>query len=123
MTDQQASPRPLQAKTLRVQVDQEAVRKIGRDLAAAFDTLTTQLKEGARRMEQAREVGALFELYRGARHSEGIPLAEGLASEREALGRLRAAIAEYDAGFLADLITFGEFLRRECQPVWDQRAR
>lgn len=96
---------------LKRQLDQEALKKITRDLTAAFDSLAADFRQNTKLRAEAQEVGAMFELYR--RH-RGV-------NEGEALARLRAAIAEYDTEHLANLITFGQFLARECQPVWDHR--
>lgn len=83
--------------SLHAQLDAAALRKIGRDLVAAFDTLAGQMKAGAKRMEEAREVGALFDLYRDD-------------SAEDRLIRIQAALEGYDAAYLAELSKFGGYL-------------
>jgi hypothetical protein len=116
-----------QAKPLRVQVDQEALRKIGRDLTAAFDTLATQFKAGAKRLEQAREVGALFQLYRECRDLDastgtGLGTDEQHARQDEIRIQLAEAIKGYDLAYLANLATFGGWLADAAGKEWRSRT-
>lgn len=112
---------------LRVELDQEAMRKIGRDLAAAFDTLAVQFKAGAKRMQQAQEVGALFQLYRERRYLDaftgtGLGTNERHARQAEIGTRLTEAIKGYDETYLAALATFGGWLADAAGKEWRSRT-
>jgi hypothetical protein len=96
-----------ESKPLHTQLDQEALRKWGRDLAAAFDTLAGQMRAGAKRMEQAREVGALFDLYR--------------SEAEDRLPRIQAALEGYDPAYLVELASFGAFLAQVAQRERDRK--
>jgi hypothetical protein len=110
---------------LTVELDREALRRIGHDLSEAFDSLATQFKAGAKRMQQAQEVGALFQLHREARDLDGatdMRTDERRARQREINDRLDAAIRGYDPTYLASLATFGEWLSDSAGAEWRSRT-
>lgn len=120
MTDKTRAP-------LSVQLDQEAIRKIGSDLAAAFDTLNEQFKAGAKRMKQAREAAALFQLYRENRDLDaytgtGLATEERRARQAEITSLLADAIKGYDVSYLASLATFGGWLADAAGEEWRGRT-
>lgn len=112
---------------LRVQVDQEAMRKLGSELTAALDAFTAQLRATAKRNEEAREVAALFRLYREARDLDaftgtGLSNDERAARQVEVRAMLNAAIEGYDMAYLASLATFGGWLSDAAGKEWRSRT-
>jgi hypothetical protein len=92
---------------LHAQLDQEALRKVGRDLVKAFDVLANEFRAAQARRAQALEVAALFEVYRQYRH--GGRAEDGL-TRAEAAARLSAALRGYEPDYLSDLASFGGYL-------------
>jgi hypothetical protein len=115
------------SKPLRVQVDQEALRKITRNLVAAFETLAVEFRAGAERMEQAREVAALFQLYRENRDLDsftrtGLSTEERHTRQEEIRATLDTAVKGYDVAYLASLATFGGWLADAAGKEWRGRT-
>lgn len=102
---------------LHVQLDRDALKKLGRDLATAFSQLAADVQADAKRREETLEVGALFALYRELRGKADPVVAQG---ERD---RLLAAIEGYDTRLLADLAAFGGWLADAAGKEWRRRDR
>lgn len=111
---------------LRVVVDQERLKKIGDDLVAAFKRLGDQAVAARKEQQEAREVAALFELYRELRSLDGyredMRDADHHARQDEIRQRLYAAIQGYGDHFLSDLATFGGWLADAAGKEWRKRT-
>lgn len=81
------------------------MRKIGRDLANAFDQLTAEFRRAQQSNREAAEVAALFQLHRQYRYRPA-----GTPPRKETAHRLSAAVQGYEVEYLDDLAGFGEFL-------------
>lgn len=102
-----ATDKPEIVVPLRIELDQERIKQIGRDLASAFDLVSQQLKAGAKQRAEAMEVAALFELFR--------QYTKGGKTGIETLGRIRAAVDGYDRDFRLDLARFADFMSSETE--------
>jgi hypothetical protein len=107
-------------RSLHAQLDQEALRRIGRGLANAFDQLAVEFKANQARREEAREVSALFEVHRARRwaDADGSPDRE---RRPEMDAQLAVALDGYSTSYLSDLCSFGEWLADAAGTKWRSR--
>jgi ABC-type branched-subunit amino acid transport system ATPase component len=102
-------------RTAAEQVATADWKKIGDQLSQALGELGAAMREQTDRQREAREVAALFALYRRAR-------AANKGGEYDETRRMiTEALDGYPTALLADLIVFGEQLAHDAQPVWDAR--
>lgn len=103
----------------KIRVDMEPVQKALAGLGEAIREVGRAVQVNVKRVEEMREVGALFELHR-AHHASSGPEAWA-----EVGARRQAALEGYSTEFLADLLTFADWLNGEtgARPVWDARKR
>lgn len=107
---------------LRAQLDQEALKKIGRDLIAAFETLGAQFKATQKQHEEAQEVAALFTLYWQMRNADRTSETQPMpADAREMTARLHAALHGYDPEYLVRVVTFCGWLLDAASKEWQSR--
>ena len=110
---------------IRVIVDQERMKKLGDDLVSAFNKLAEQARTARQQQLEAREVAALFELYRELRwldsEHEGMRAEQRHARQDEIRKQLYAAMEGYDVRLLSDMATFGGWLADAAGKEWRKR--
>ena len=93
---------------------------MGRQLEEGLRKVGAVFQQHMQQGREAREVAALFELYRQRRAADG-PRSPDRARREEMDAMLLAALHGYDTSLLSDLIVFGEWLHDAASPIWQAR--